>query len=63
MKTVICPTCSVLVNWNDQNPFRPFCSQRCKMVDFGNWANESYCVTHEIENFQNIKSDLDNNFE
>jgi uncharacterized protein len=26
------------------NPFRPFCSERCKMVDLGNWATGVYCL-------------------
>jgi len=39
-----CPTCRAPVRWED-NPYRPFCSQRCRMVDLGNWASESYRVT------------------
>ena len=26
------------------NPFRPFCSERCKLIDFGNWADGNYRV-------------------
>ena len=26
------------------NPFRPFCSERCKLIDFGNWADGNYSV-------------------
>lgn len=29
------------------NPFRPFCSERCKLLDFGAWANEEYAVPAE----------------
>jgi endogenous inhibitor of DNA gyrase (YacG/DUF329 family) len=38
-----CPTCGEPVKWPD-NPFRPFCSERCKLIDFGRWANEEYRV-------------------
>jgi hypothetical protein len=38
-----CPTCGAPVAWQD-NPFRPFCSERCKLIDFGRWANEEYRV-------------------
>jgi uncharacterized protein len=38
-----CPTCGKPTNWKD-NPFRPFCSERCKLVDFGRWVNEEYRV-------------------
>ncbi|HEY6188978.1 MAG TPA: DNA gyrase inhibitor YacG [Pyrinomonadaceae bacterium] len=41
-----CPTCGKPVNWQD-NPDRPFCSERCKLIDFGKWANEEYRVPEE----------------
>ncbi|GAB3049605.1 DNA gyrase inhibitor YacG [Acinetobacter apis] len=30
-----------MTTWQD-NPFRPFCSDRCKLIDLGAWANEEY---------------------
>lgn len=41
-----CPTCGQPVKWED-NPHRPFCSERCKLIDFGRWANEEYSVPGE----------------
>jgi uncharacterized protein len=38
-----CPTCGKSVEFKD-NPFRPFCSERCKMIDLGRWVNEEYRV-------------------
>jgi endogenous inhibitor of DNA gyrase (YacG/DUF329 family) len=38
-----CPTCSQQVEWQN-NPFRPFCSERCKLVDFDKWISEEYRV-------------------
>jgi hypothetical protein len=38
-----CPTCGKPVGWKD-NPFRPFCSERCQLVDLGRWVNEEYRV-------------------
>lgn len=38
-----CPTCNRLVEWAD-NPARPFCSERCKLVDFDRWVSEDYRV-------------------
>lgn len=43
-KQVACPTCKKLATYNTNNPFRPFCSQRCKMIDLGDWANENYRI-------------------
>ncbi|HVF48747.1 MAG TPA: DNA gyrase inhibitor YacG [Pyrinomonadaceae bacterium] len=41
-----CPNCGKPVGWKD-NPFRPFCSERCKLIDFGAWVNEEYAVPSE----------------
>lgn len=38
-----CPTCEKRVQWTD-NPFRPFCSERCKLLDFDRWVSEDYRV-------------------
>jgi len=38
-----CPSCDKPVQWQD-NTFRPFCSERCKLVDLGRWVNEEYRV-------------------
>ncbi|MBS0312930.1 MAG: DNA gyrase inhibitor YacG [Proteobacteria bacterium] len=46
MKTVACPRCQTAVPWGADSPFRPFCSQRCKTLDLGAWANDEYRVAH-----------------
>jgi uncharacterized protein len=38
-----CPICGKLTTWQDE-PKGPFCSERCKLIDFGNWADEGYRV-------------------
>lgn len=38
---IFCPTCKKPETWQDENPFKPFCSERCKLIDLGEWANES----------------------
>lgn len=30
--------------WTPQSRYRPFCSERCKLIDLGEWANERYRV-------------------
>ncbi|MBC7909986.1 MAG: DNA gyrase inhibitor YacG [Pyrinomonadaceae bacterium] len=42
-----CPNCDKPVTWQD-NPNRPFCSERCKLIDFGKWADEEYRVSTQI---------------
>jgi endogenous inhibitor of DNA gyrase (YacG/DUF329 family) len=41
-KIVACPTCGAEVAWLPENQWRPFCSQRCKLIDLGEWAAERY---------------------
>lgn len=43
-RLVRCPTCGGDSIYAVSNPYRPFCSDRCKNVDFGAWASESYRV-------------------
>ena len=43
-RTVNCPRCAKPVRWGPESPFRPFCSERCKMIDLGAWASEEYRV-------------------
>jgi endogenous inhibitor of DNA gyrase (YacG/DUF329 family) len=43
-KLVTCPTCAKAVEWRPENKFRPFCSERCKLIDLGEWAAENYKV-------------------
>ena len=41
---VNCPQCGMEMVWDTSNRFRPFCSERCKLIDLGKWANEEYRV-------------------
>lgn len=46
MPLVKCPRCGKIVEY-EGNAFRPFCSERCKLLDFGAWADESYNLPAE----------------
>jgi uncharacterized protein len=41
---VACPTCREKSEFSIANRWRPFCSERCKLIDLGAWANEEYRV-------------------
>lgn len=43
-RIITCPACKGTSVYAADNPFRPFCSERCKSHDFGAWASESYRV-------------------
>ncbi len=44
---VSCPRCGAQVAWLAENRYRPFCSERCKLIDLGDWAMEKYRVAME----------------
>lgn len=43
-RTVTCPTCRGDSAYSPANPYRPFCSARCRSNDFGAWATEDYRI-------------------
>lgn len=43
-RIVRCPACGEDSWYAPRNPYRPFCSARCKGIDFGAWASESFRV-------------------
>ena len=46
MPQVKCPTCGKQVEY-EGNAHRPFCSERCQLIDFGAWADEEYALPTE----------------
>jgi len=44
---VKCPTCERPIVWSDAYPFRPFCSERCKLVDLGAWLSGDRAIAGE----------------
>lgn len=45
LRLVPCPGCRQPSRYDDTNRWRPFCSERCRTLDLGAWASESYRVT------------------
>jgi uncharacterized protein len=43
---VKCPTCQREIDWA-QSPFRPFCSERSKLIDLGGWLAEKHAIPGE----------------
>ncbi|MAK90925.1 MAG: DNA gyrase inhibitor YacG [Oceanospirillaceae bacterium] len=41
---VQCPTCQKDVEWKPENKYRPFCSERCKLIDLGEWASGGHAI-------------------
>ncbi len=44
-----CPQCKSPTDLKKTNSFRPFCSERCKLIDLGVWVNEEKLISRPIE--------------
>ncbi len=48
VRKVRCPQCGGESLWAPENKWRPFCSERCKQIDLGAWASESYRINGQV---------------
>lgn len=46
-RIVLCPNCGKRAPYSNSNVFRPFCSERCRLIDFGAWAGEAHAIPGE----------------
>jgi endogenous inhibitor of DNA gyrase (YacG/DUF329 family) len=46
-RIVPCPTCQKPVEWSERSDWRPFCSERCKLIDLGAWVMEEHRIPGE----------------
>jgi len=56
IRVVSCPTCAAPVRWSPQQRWRPFCSERCRLIDLGSWFDE----THRLPTDEAPGSEPDN---
>ena len=52
-----CPTCNKEVEYAG-NPYRPFCSERCKLIDLDNWLSERYRISTPITSEEESETTL-----
>jgi endogenous inhibitor of DNA gyrase (YacG/DUF329 family) len=45
---VRCPECGKECEW-EGNPFKPFCSERCKLADLMRWLSEEYMIAEDVQ--------------
>jgi len=48
-RTVSCPHCGKPVVWGSTSPWRPFCSERCRLIDLGDWLDENHRIPDAAE--------------
>ncbi len=56
--TVECPTCQAKVKWTQDSVFRPFCSERCRLIDLGEWASGNRAIPADKEHDDATESDI-----
>jgi endogenous inhibitor of DNA gyrase (YacG/DUF329 family) len=56
---IVCPICNKANTWQPENKFRPFCSDRCKLIDLGEWANESRAIPGKPVDFTQTDEEED----
>jgi hypothetical protein len=60
MPTFACPTCQRPVEWSAESKWRPFCSERCRLIDLGAWMTERHAIPgDEIAEGQGERSEPD----
>ncbi|MCY4044517.1 MAG: DNA gyrase inhibitor YacG [Cellvibrionales bacterium] len=53
-----CPNCQTKIQYRKDNPFRPFCSERCKNSDFLGWTEEKHRIEDKLP-FSELDADFD----
>jgi endogenous inhibitor of DNA gyrase (YacG/DUF329 family) len=51
-KTVACPNCGKPVPWTRDSIWRPFCSERCRLIDLGEWLDERHRIREPSDGFE-----------
>ncbi len=55
-RQIHCPKCHAVIVWSAENPYRPFCSERCKLIDLGQWATGGYRIP-QVERDNGVNED------
>ncbi|OUS31062.1 DNA gyrase inhibitor YacG [Thalassotalea sp. 42_200_T64] len=55
---VNCPNCKKQVVWSTDNEFRPFCCERCKLIDLGDWADENHKISQGPQGVQELSEEM-----
>lgn len=57
-RIVTCPQCSKRMQYSLSNSSRPFCSERCRLIDFGAWVSEEHRIAGKHEADEVMSGDL-----
>jgi len=52
---VYCPTCQKAVPWITEQLFRPFCSERCRLIDLGEWVAGEKVISEPVSQHDSVQ--------
>lgn len=55
---VSCPQCQKDVIWQAESKYRPFCSERCRLIDLGDWADESHKISQPLQSATPLSEEM-----
>ena len=55
---VQCPNCDKDVLWQTESQYRPFCSERCKLIDLGDWAEENHKISQQTQSAEPLTEEM-----
>ncbi|MEW6053223.1 MAG: DNA gyrase inhibitor YacG [Nitrospirota bacterium] len=55
---IACPVCKNKTTW-EENPWKPFCSERCKLLDLGKWISEEYKIEGKETSGSNQNTEIE----
>ena len=53
-----CPTCRRQIDWSEAYPYRPFCSERCRLIDLGAWLSEQRSIPDDEQDLGGAAEDF-----
>ncbi|MEK2688994.1 DNA gyrase inhibitor YacG [Bdellovibrio sp. GT3] len=62
-KTVKCPQCGKPALYSPENAFRPFCSERCRLIDLGEWASGGYAIPVKNDSSSDSLTSIDDAYD
>lgn len=57
MMEVSCPNCKKTVQWSQESKWKPFCSERCRMIDLGDWIDEKNRIADQESGMDFLSED------
>ena len=62
MKAVSCPTCKKPVPWTKESKWKPFCSERCRLIDLGEWIDEKHRIADSEDKQEFLSPEADDSY-